>query len=273
MMRAKIGQPKLANKEGTLDIDTTKPNGGRIYDYYLGGNHNFEVDRTTAEYLLKLMPTAKSGALLNRWFMHDAIQRLVDARFDCYLDLATGLPTEGYIHDLAPDARILYNDIDPVTIAYGRSIVGDDRSNVQFVQSNITDIDTILAAADAHFGGQRRVAVSFIGASYFVDDATLRVVLDALHAWCAPGSQLAMSWLIGDVEIFAQSQFAAIYRQMNSSVYGRTIAFTQELIKGWELLPPGLIELSDWNGVEEWRIPGGLESQPMDLYGMIAARL
>ncbi|MBX0330586.1 SAM-dependent methyltransferase [Oscillochloris sp. ZM17-4] len=257
-----------------MDIDTTKPNGGRIYDYYLGGNHNFEVDRTTAEQLSKILPSIKAGALLNRWFMHDAVQRLVDARFDCYLDLATGLPTEGYIHDLAPDARILYNDIDPVTIAYGRSIVGET-SNIQFVQSNIADIDAILAAADAHFGGQRRIAISFIGASYFIDTETLRGVLDALYAWCAPGSQIAMSWLIGDVNGFAQSQVAAIYRQMRSPVYGLSMAAAQEMLARWDLLSPGLIELNRWNGVDdEWRTPSetGLEKEPLDLYGMIAVR-
>ncbi len=254
-----------------MEIDTTKPNGGRIYDYYLGGNHNFEVDRATADHLLRLIPSAKSGALLNRWFMHDAVRRLVDAGFDCYLDLATGLPTEGYIHDLAPAASILYNDMDPVTIAYGRSIVGD-RPNVRFVQSNIAHIDRILSVADEHFGGERRVALSFIGASYFFDTATVRSVLEALYDWCAPGSQIAMSWLIGDVEGFEKSQFAAIYRQINSPVYGYDIDTVKELMAGWQLNSPGLIELNEWNGVEEWRIPGGLEETPMTLYGMIAVR-
>lgn len=254
-----------------MEIDTTKPNGGRIYDYYLGGNHNFEVDRATAEQLLKLIPSAKSGALLNRWFMHDAVSRLADAGFECYLDLATGLPTEGYIHDLAPEARVVYNDIDPVTLAYGRSIVGG-RPEVHFVQANISDIDTILAAADAHFAGNRRVAVSFIGASYFFDEPTVRHVLAALRAWCAPGSQLAISWLVGDVEAFAKSQFAAIYRQINSPVHGYTLETIEAMLQGWELLPPGLIELSKWNDIEDWRLPEAQEEVPMDLYGMIAVK-
>jgi O-methyltransferase involved in polyketide biosynthesis len=254
-----------------LNIDTTKPNGGRIYDYYLGGNHNFEIDRTTADHLLNLIPSAKSGALLNRWFMHDAIKRLAESGFDSYLDLATGLPTEGYIHDLAPHARILYNDIDPVTVAYGRSIV-ENKSNVRFIQSNITDIDHLLAAAAEHFGAQRRIAISFIGASYFFDSETLQRLISALYTWCAPGSQLAMSWLVGDVERFAKSQFAAIYRQIGSPVYGQTLENIDRLLKGWDRIPPGLVELSKWNGVDEWRIPGGLENEPMDLYGVIVVR-
>ncbi|NTW04347.1 MAG: hypothetical protein HGA19_24300 [Oscillochloris sp.] len=254
-----------------MDIDTTKPNGGRIYDYYLGGNHNFEVDRSTAERLMKLIPSAKNGALLNRWFMHDAIRRLSDGGFDCYIDLATGLPTEGYIHDLAPDAHILYNDIDPVTIAYARGIIGE-RPKVRFVQANITDVDQILESAEEHFGGRRRVAICFVGASYFVPNDTLRVILDKLHAWCAPGSQMAISCLVGDAQGFAQSQFAAVYRQINSSVFGMTPDTMHNLLNGWDLLDPGMIELSVWNGVDEWRIAGGVEKDMMELYGAIVVR-
>jgi len=59
-----------------MEIDTTKPNAGRIYDYYLGGSHNFEVDRRAAEQLLALIPSAKPGARLNRWFLYDVVERL-----------------------------------------------------------------------------------------------------------------------------------------------------------------------------------------------------
>lgn len=249
-------------------IDTTKPNAGRVYDFYLGGNHNFEVDRAAAEQLLMLMPSARSGALLNRWFMHDAVKRLADGGFACYLDLATGLPTQGYIHDLAPDARVLYNDIDPVTVAYGRTIIGN-RPHVRYMHGNVTDIDTILATASMHFGTERRIAVSFIGAAYFFDDTTIEHVLNRLYDWCAPGSQLALSWLAGDATAFEQSEFAALYRRMNTQIYGRTLETVQQLLGRWTLDPPGILALNTWNGVEAWRIPGGTEDETLDLYGSI----
>lgn len=255
-----------------MDIDTTKPNPGRIYDYYLGGNHNFDVDRATAAQLLSLMPSAKSGALLNRWFLYDVVQRLASAGFTCYLDFATGLPTQGYIHEQVPNARVLYTDIDPVTVAYGRTIIGEN-PNVRFLNTNVADVDNVLQAAHEHFRGERKIAVCFVGSTYFFDDPALRQILGKLRSWCAPGSQLAISWLAGDVNEFVNSEFAARYRRMGAAIFPREIPDLHSLLEGWKLLEPGLLPLNQWNGVEEWRIPGGTEEEPLDLYGTIVERI
>lgn len=257
-----------------MDIDTTRPNPGRIYDYFLGGSHNFEADRVAAEQLLALIPSVRGGARLNRWFMYDAVERLSSNGFDCFLDLATGLPTEGYIHDIAPEARILYNDFDPVTVAYGREIISAN-PNVRYIQANITDTDAILRAATDHFGGQRRVAICFVGVSYFFDDAVLKTILDKMYAWCAPGSQMALSWLAGsdeDVEYFRNSQFSAMYQRLNSPVYGRTLDSVHNLLAQWKILEPGIVPLGEWNGVDQWRVEGGIEKGPLDLYGVLVAK-
>lgn len=253
-----------------MNIDTTKPNPSRIYDYYLGGNHNFEADRAAAGHLLKLMPSAKTGARLNRWFMYDAVQRLAESGFDCYLDLGTGLPTGGYIHDIVPSARVLYTDVDPVTVAYGQEIIGAT-PNVRYIQANVADIDTILHVAAAHFGTQRKIAVSFIGMTYFFDKPTLRSILDRIFDWCAPGSQAALSFLAGDLKTWERSEFAAIYRQMNASVYGLEVADLHDLLSGWRINEPGLLQLNQWNGVEQWRVEGE-EAQPLDLYGALVTK-
>ena len=257
-----------------MEIDTTRPNAGRIYDYFLGGSHNFEADRIAAEQLLALIPSARGGARLNRWFMYDVVERLMQSGFDCFLDLATGLPTEGYIHDLAPDARVLYNDFDPVTVAYGREIIGD-KPNVRYLQANITDIGAILRAAAEHFGAQRRIAICFIGVTYFFDDATLQPILDQMYEWCAPGSKMALSWLAGeadDVARFQSSQFAAMYQRLNSPVYARNLENVRAMLAKWRMDEPGLLPLSEWNGVEQWRTDGGIEEAPLDLYGVIVTK-
>jgi O-methyltransferase involved in polyketide biosynthesis len=254
-----------------MDIDTTKPNAGRIYDYYLGGNHNFEADRNAAEQLLKLIPSTKTGARLNRWFMYDVVQRLAQSGFDCYLDLGTGLPTGGYIHDLAPNARVLYSDIDAVTVAYGQQIIGD-KPRVRYIQANVADINAILQEAAAHFGAQRKITVCFIGMTYFVEPGVLRTILDRIFDWCAPGSQMALSFLAGDVSRWQQSQFAAIYRQMKAPVYGLEVADVYRLLEKWQIDDPGLQPLNQWNGVDEWRIEEGPEAQDLDLYGVVVTK-
>lgn len=254
-----------------MEIDTTTPNAGRIYDYYLGGSHNFEVDRRAAEQLLALIPSAKPGARLNRWFLYDAVERLAQQGFDAYLDLASGLPTQGYIHDLVPQARVLYTDHDPVTVAYGQEIIGDT-PNVRYIQASLSDIETIVQAAATHFGSQRRIAICFVGATYFVDRPTLQTILDRLFAWCAPGSQLALSFLAGDVRTFQSSQFAAHYQRMRAPVYPLEVAEVVEVLAAWRTLEPGLLPLSAWNGVEEWRDEAGVEDQPLDLYGVLVTK-
>ena len=254
-----------------MEIDTTKPNPGRIYDYYLGGSHNFEVDRQAAERLMKLMPSARPGARLNRWFLYDAVERLAQRGFDAYLDLASGLPTQGYIHEIVPNARVLYTDHDPVTVAYGQEIIGD-KPNVRYIQANITDTETILQAAETHFGDQHRIAICFIGSTYFIDKPTLRSIMDQLFAWCPPGSQMALSFLAGDVQKFADSQFAANYARMKASIYPLEVNEIAEVLGPWQTTEPGLLPLAEWNEVENWREEPGTEDEPLELYGVLVTK-
>jgi hypothetical protein len=235
------------------DIDTSKPNAARVYDYLLGGSHNFEADRIAAEQLLTIMPSAKNGARLNRWFMLNAVQRLSESRFAYYLDLASGLPTDDYIHNLVPDARVLYNDIDPVTVAYARDMIGAD-ARIMYMQSNILDLDTILQAAETHFNGEHRIGISLVGVAYFFSDDQLRTIVESLYAWCDPGSRLAISWLEFPAE--ENERFLGVletYRRMGTHLYGRTSEQMQTLLGPWQIVDPGIRQLTEWNDVGEWR--------------------
>jgi O-methyltransferase involved in polyketide biosynthesis len=255
-----------------MEIDTTKPNAGRIYDYYLGGNHNFEADRQAAEQLLKLLPSTRPGARLNRWFLYDAVERLAQQGFDAYLDLASGLPTQGYIHEIVPSARIIYTDHDPVTVAYGQEIIGD-KPNVRYIQASLTDTETILQAAAAHFGSQRRIAICFVGVTYFIDKPTLRSILERLFAWCAPGSQMALSLLAGDVSTFHSSQFAVQYERMKAKIYPLELAEISAVLGAWRINEPGVVPLGEWNEIKDWRSEAGIEDQPLDLYGVLVTKV
>ena len=89
-------------------IDDSKPNAGRMYDYYLGGNHNFEVDRQAAEQVIKLLPFAPKGARPQRWALQDIATELTVRRgHDLIVDLASGLPTNDHIHQVAPQGTTI----------------------------------------------------------------------------------------------------------------------------------------------------------------------
>lgn len=176
-----------------MDFDKTSPSSARIYDYLIGGTHNFEVDRVVGRQIEQTMPIAAQSARLNRMFLSYAAQQLVAAGFRCYIDLASGLPTEGALHEFVPsDARVIYNDRDPEVVAYSREIIGD-RPHIRFIQAQLEEIDTILAAIDQFSGGERRVGLCLIGVVYFIDDESLARIFQRLYEWAAPGSLLVLT--------------------------------------------------------------------------------
>jgi hypothetical protein len=99
----------------------------RIYDYVLGGSHNFAVDRETAHKILAVMPDAAMVAQANRAFPHRAVRFLIGAGVRQLLDIGSGIPTLGNVHEIArkaaPEARVAYIDIDPVAQPLGVLLV------------------------------------------------------------------------------------------------------------------------------------------------------
>lgn len=229
-----------------MEIDPTRPNASRIYDYLLGGDHNFPPDQAVAEQLLAAIPELAQGMWLNRVFMHAAAAQLARLNFSCYLDLASGLPTQGYLHEHVPaSAKVLYNDIDPATVAYGQQILGD-RRHVRYVQSDLRQIETVLATADEFFAGERRVGICLIGVAYFIADEPLRHVLQQLYAWAAPGSQLAISMFDIDRGHAAAQQMLATYERLGTPLYPRTVAHTLDLAAPWQPSGAGLRPLESY---------------------------
>jgi hypothetical protein len=100
----------MTEKKNIRDIaDASVPNAGRIYDYLLGGSHNFEVDRQAAEKALELAPFLSKTLRLIRWFLGQAIRRLIDEGYDKFVDFASGLPAMDHIHQVAPrGTKVIY---------------------------------------------------------------------------------------------------------------------------------------------------------------------
>lgn len=216
-----------------MDIDTTKPNSARIYDYLLGGKHNYPVDRAAARRLLEVAPDSRQGVYLYRYFLLEAVKRLAKEHFTCYLDLASGIPTEGYIHERVPEtSKIIYNDIDPGTVAYAREIVAD-KPNIRCVQGDLREIDALLAQAEDFFGAERRIGICMVGVAYFIEDAALAHVFQRLYAWSAPGSMLALNHIPPyDPE---KSRSHGFYRSIGTTLYGRTPDDLVRLAAPWQV--------------------------------------
>lgn len=230
-----------------MQYDPTKPNAARIYDYWLDGTHNFPVDREVAEQAKQLVPHTVRSARLNRQFLFYAADQLAKAGLTCFIDLATGIPTEEYLHERVPEtARIIYNDRDAEAVAYGQEIVGD-RPNIRYVQSRIEEIDTILTQAERFFNGERRVGICMIGVAYFISDEDLQRVFQYLYDWSLPDSLFAITALYPNESDSGVQTMRERYRQMGIEVYERT--------------PEHLLDL-----VGSWHSPGANELQPFEVY-------
>lgn len=95
-------------------VDLEKPSAARMYDYLLGGNHNFEEDRELVERLLRIQPEIKRAAIMNRSFLRRAVLFMIENRVRQFLDLGSGIPTVGNVHEIvqaaAPRSRVVYVD-------------------------------------------------------------------------------------------------------------------------------------------------------------------
>jgi hypothetical protein len=163
----------MPEKEQYTSIaDSSKPNAGRIYDFLLGGNHNFEVDRLAAQQLIKLQPFMPKLFRAIRWFLGEAVRRLAADGFTQFIDFASGLPTVDHIHQVAPSGtKVIYSDIDPVTVAYGQEILKES-PDTRYVVCNASKPEDLLGApvVSQLLGNSRRVAIGFSGIAWFISD-------------------------------------------------------------------------------------------------------
>lgn len=252
-----------------MNIDSTKANTGRIYDYVLGGHHNFEADRIAAQHILKALPSYTTWARLNRWFLQLVAEQWAGSGHDHILDFGSGMPTQGHFHSAAPNAKVVYSDIDPMTVAYAQEVIGDNPL-VTYIHADLRYPEPILEAANELFDGQRRVAVGFIGLSYFLDDQTVKQIAQQLHAWSAPGSVMALSY--GSVQTNnpqAQEKLAAFQRN-SAQVFIRDEAQIQALLSPWKIRE--VRPLATWLGMDHLVEEADHEGIGAEMYGVMLVR-
>jgi hypothetical protein len=234
--------------------DASKPNAGRIYDYFLGGNHNFEIDRQAAEQLLQSVPSMPQFVRLIRWFLGEAVRRLVEEGHKYFLDFASGLPTVDHIHQAAPDdVKVVYSDIDPVTVAYAQQIV-EGRPNVRFIQGDAAKPTTVLdsPAVKELFGEERCVVMGFNGIAWFLTDDQLGHAMRTVYDWSAPGSKLYICDLEHrpGTETERFNTTIEFYKSVGQPVYLRSRERLVELCRPWRVRDPGFQMLEDWIGID-----------------------
>lgn len=240
------------------EVDLDRPSPARIYDYMLGGLHNFAVDRQMAEQVIAVAPEVRLAAHANRGFLRRAVEYLAGAGVRQFLDLGSGIPTAGNVHEaahrVAPDARVVYVDVDPVAVAHSRAIMAEEEL-VTVIQADIRDIDRVLDAPELHaqLNLKEPVAVLLVAVLHFIPDSDAPAAMVArLVDAIAPGSYLALSQVTTPPQTLTPEQQAAAERYTKANpVAMRTRDEIAGFFAGLELVDPGLVDPARWRADED----------------------
>jgi hypothetical protein len=235
--------------------DTSKPNAGRIYDYLLGGSHNFEVDRQAAEQIVKLFPYMPKTMRLMRWCLQDLAVELSKKRgFKVIIDFASGLPTNDHIHLAVPaGTTVIYSDWDPVVVEYGREIL-KGVSNVHYFHADARHPEELLNRPEVEdiLKGQRDVAIVTWGLAGFVTDEDITYMAHFFHDWSGKKSVWAFNAQAAnaDPEEPGIVKVLEYYKRMGSAFTIRKLERYMELVKPWHP-EGGFIPFLDWHGFDQ----------------------
>jgi len=237
-------------------VDASKPSAGRIYDYFLGGHHNFEVDRQAAEQMLKILPFTSKYMRLQRWPLQDIAVELSEKRgFDVIIDFASGLPTNDHIHlKVKPGTTVIYSDYDPIVVEYTHEIL-KDTPNTYFFQGDARHPEELINRLEVQkiLAGRRKIAFVYWGVSLFLSDEDITHAAKFLYDWAAPGSCLTFNAQAADINIQdpAMIKVVSIYEQMGTHLIFRSLKQVEELLQPWKQEKEGFIPLLEWNGFDQ----------------------
>ena len=235
-------------------FDTTVPNVARIYDYFLGGKDNFPADREAGDRLVKELPGIERACRDNRDFLQRAVRYLAGQGIRQFLDIGTGLPTMGSVHEVAqeaaPGARVAYVDYDPVVLAHARALLAGG-PGVIAAGADLRHPEAITAHPDIrrHLDLTRPVAVLCVAVLHFVtDDEHPHAITGRLMDAMAPGSYLAITHATADhVTPEASAAARGVYATASAPVIPRTLAEVTGLFDGLKLAEPGVTSVAGWH--------------------------
>jgi S-adenosyl methyltransferase len=235
-----------------FDPRTAHP--ARVYNVWLGGKDHFESDRKVASRVITQRPQVVDSAVANRRFLGRAVQHL--AR--CYgvrqfVDIGTGLPAPGNTHEVAqqvdPWSRVLYIDNDPLVMSHARALLtSTEEGCCAYLHADLRDTACILREARRTLDFSRPIAVLLLAVLHFIDDADDPAgIVAALAGALTAGSSVVISHLTADSAPEAVGGGVAAYNALvPSPVVARTHAQVTELFGDLQLVPPGVVPVSEW---------------------------
>jgi len=237
------------------EVDTSVAHSARVYNWMLGGKDNFAADRAMGEAMLQLYPAAREMVWQNRRFVGRAVRYLVGEGVRQFLDIGTGIPAAGNTHEvaqeIAPAARVVYVDNDPIVLAHARALlVSGERGRTDYIHADLREPDVILGdpAVAATLDLSQPVGLMIVAVLHNLsdDDAPVekvRTVMDALPS----GSYLVLTHPTGDAH-----DPETVDRAVTTGASGgmpvllRTRSQVERFFGDWQLVDPGLVPVRAW---------------------------
>lgn len=234
-------------------VQLDRPSVARIYDYLLGGYHNFEIDRRTADEFAKLFPDLALTARVNRAFLRRAAAFVAQQGIDQFLDLGSGIPTVGNVHEIVrryqPQARTVYVDLEPVAIAHAEAILADD-PNTRAILADIRRPQDILEHPHtrALIDFSRPVGLFAVALLHYVtDDDEAERVINTFKDMLVSGSYLTVGvWTYDDAPRDIMEKYAEMSAMLTTQGAPRPRVKVLPYFDGFELVEPGLVHGPQW---------------------------
>jgi hypothetical protein len=264
-----MGEPAISPR-----IDTTAPHSARIWNYWMGGKDNFAVDREAGDSYAKTSPDIVTIAKECRKFLIRAVTYLAaEAGVRQFLDIGTGLPTMQNTHEVAqgvaPDARIVYVDNDPMVLAHARALLTNttDEGVTSYIDADFHHPDQIVADARNVLNFTKPVAVMFLGVLGHVEDIEeARSIVNGVMAAVPSGSYLVICDGTHDE---AADKALDDYKETGAVPYvNRSPEEIGSLFEGLDMVEPGLVSIPQWRPDH----PADARARPLGEYGAVARK-
>jgi hypothetical protein len=251
------------------------PSAARVYDYLLGGKDNYPADRAVAESMIAQLPNVRLAVQWNRAFLRRVVRYLVgEAGIRQIVDIGAGLPTVGNTHEIAldasPDARVVYVDHDPVVLAHARNML-QGIPHAAIIEHDLLEPDAILAdpALRGMIDFTEPVAFLYLSILHFVsDEADPAGIIARLLRPFPSGSYVAISHATPDT-VPEVSDVERVFDEATEQAHVRTRASIAKLVKGMEIIEPGLAWPPEWRPDPGDEIPANVAES---YYCVVVAR-
>ena len=262
----------LEGDPGPSRLDTTVAHNARVWDYWLGGKDNFEVDREVGDQVRRMVPHIDAVARADRQFLLRSVRYLAgEAGMRQFLDIGTGLPTANNTHEvaqtIAPESRVVYVDNDPLVLVHARALLTSSPGGAtDYIEADARGPEAILTKARHTLDFDRPVAIMLLGILNFVQDTDqAQAIVDQLVAAVPAGSYLALTHptleLGGEANVEAMAFWNA---HATPPIRARTGAELARFCQGLDLIDPGLVSCSLWRAESD--------ASQVPQYGVVARK-